>query len=71
MYRSDDGPSGSFVCVHEGPQNVWAGGDPQVPDDDQVFFYLVTALDAAGEQTRAGNWSDGTPRTLNIVLPCS
>ena len=71
VYRSNNGPSGSFVCVHEGAQNVWTGGDPEVPDGNQVFFYLVTALDTAGEQTRSGNRSDGTPRTVDTGLPCS
>lgn len=70
VYRSDGIPTGPFDCVHQGPTTVWVGGDPDMPLDEQVFYYLVTALNAAGEETRPGNQSDGTPRVVNTASVC-
>jgi len=70
VYRSDDDPTGLFTCVHESPENTWAGGDPDRPLVSGVYYYLVTALNAAGQETRPGNWSDGTPRTVDTSSVC-
>jgi hypothetical protein len=70
VYRSDDDPSGPFVCVHETTENYWTGGDPQVPGLGSCFYYLVTALNAAGEETRVGTQSDGAPRDVEFDSEC-
>jgi hypothetical protein len=70
VYRSDDDPTGTFVCVHASPDNKWAGGDPAEPLVNGVYYYLVTALNAAGQETRPGNWSDGMPRTVDTASLC-
>jgi glucose/arabinose dehydrogenase len=69
VYRTDGGGSGVFACIHQQPGTMWAGGDPAVPAARGVFSYLVTALNAAGEETSPGAGSDGTPRTL-LTDPC-
>jgi len=70
LYRSVDDPTGPFTCVHESAENTWAGGDPAQPLTGGVFYYLITALDAAGQETRPGNGSDGTPRTVDTASVC-
>src|SRR5437867_375043 len=69
VYRSGS-PTGVFNCVHQGPTNSWAGGDPAVPAPGGVFYYLITAVNADGEEARPGNRSDGTPRTVNTSSSC-
>lgn len=51
-----------FNCVRTNPSPTWPlGGDPAIPSPDQLFAYVVTALNGIGEQTSPG----GTPvRTL-------
>jgi glucose/arabinose dehydrogenase len=48
-------PTGTFFCVHQGISASWAGGDPVDPALGNAFYYVVTALDAAGEQSRPGH----------------
>jgi len=69
IYRSGS-RAGTFVCVHESPGNSWIGGDPAEPNDGEVFYYVVTALNGSGEQTRPGNRSNGTPRNVNFGSAC-
>jgi glucose/arabinose dehydrogenase len=70
VYRSEDDPAGPFECVHQGPDPDWPEGDPQVPGPGEVFFYLVTAVDAAGVETRPGAGSDGTPPIVDTMSGC-
>jgi len=70
VYRSENDPQGPFDCVHQGPDTTWTGGDPQDPGLNEAFFYLVTALNAAGVETHPGFGSDGTPRTVNTASGC-
>ena len=71
VYRSNGTPAGPFVCVWEGTGNVWTGGDPVVPAAGTANFYLATSFDATtGEETRAGNRSDGTPRNVAFGSTC-
>jgi hypothetical protein len=69
VYRAGS-PTGVFVCVHQGPGASWAGGDPVDPALNSAYYYVVTALDAAGEQSRPGYHSDGTPRNVNLGSSC-
>jgi len=69
LYRSSS-PDGMFACVHGGTSASWSGGDPALPGDGDVFYYLVTALNGAGEQTRPGNHTDGTPRNVALGSTC-
>jgi glucose/arabinose dehydrogenase len=69
VYRSED-PDGTFTCVHLGTETSWSGGDPEDPDSGAGFYYVVTALNATGEETRAGNRSDGTPRDVSVGSNC-
>lgn len=70
VYRSENDATGEFDCVHQGPDTNWPGGDPQDPTLNEAFFYLVTALNSAGDETRPGIRSDGTPRTVNTASGC-
>lgn len=70
VYRSDADPSGPFVCVHQSAQSAWSGGDPAAPLSGEAFFYLVTARNAAGDETRPGNRSDLTPRSVDSASAC-
>jgi hypothetical protein len=70
VYRANvaDGvfdPGEIFECVRTSATPGWAGGgDPSNPAPDGMFAYVVTALNAAGQQTSPG----GTPvRTLGIA----
>ncbi|MBZ5637369.1 MAG: PQQ-dependent sugar dehydrogenase [Acidobacteriia bacterium] len=65
VYRASDRGTGTFACVHTGPSTVWTGGDPASPASGGIFAYLVTALDAASEESSPGTRTDGTPRTLS------
>ena len=69
VYRSTGNGSGTFDCVFQNITNTWIGGDSSVPAPGGLFSYLVTAVNAAGQQTSPGARTDGTPRTLS-ALPC-
>jgi len=69
VYRSS-APTGTFFCVYEGAESVWVGGDPNNPVAGNSYYYLVTSLNATGEETRAGSASDGTPRNVNFGSSC-
>ncbi len=70
VYRSESGPAGTFNCVHQSTVPIWAGGDPDDPSADQVYYYLITARLASGEESRPGYASDGTPRVVNTSSVC-
>ena len=70
VYRADDDPTDTFVCVFEGADSVWSGGDPETPTAGEVFYYLATSLNATGEETRAGTDTDGNPRDVNFGSTC-
>jgi len=65
VYRSMNDPTATFDCLHQTAQTRWAGGDPADPNPNEVYFYLVTAFNAAGQETRPGSRSDGTSRTVS------
>ena len=67
----ETGP-GPFLCIHRQASNSteWTGGDPDTPAGDQVFYYLVTGQNVAGDETVAGAQSDGTLRVVDTVTPC-
>jgi hypothetical protein len=69
VYRAGD-PSGLFLCARQGSDPEWPGGDPQDPGPGAGFYYLVTAVNAAGQETRPGNRSDGIPRTVDTSSAC-
>jgi glucose/arabinose dehydrogenase len=70
VYRSDAGGGGTFDCVHQAAATTWGLGDLDVPAAPGNFFsYLVTAVNAAGDETSPGESSFGTPRALS-ALPC-
>jgi hypothetical protein len=69
VYRTSGNGSGTFDCIHQRTDTLWPGGDPAVPAAGQLYSYLVTALDAAGTESSAGEASNGAPRTLG-TLPC-
>jgi hypothetical protein len=69
VYRSTGNGSGTFDCVFQGTANTWIGGDTSVPSPGGLFSYLVTAVNASGQETGPGAGSDGTPRFLS-ALPC-
>lgn len=70
VYRSDGDPAGPFDCVFQGATPAWATGDPDSPASGQAFFYLVTAVNSAGVETRPGNRSGSIPRTVNTGSAC-
>jgi glucose/arabinose dehydrogenase len=70
VYRSVGNPAGTFSCVHQSVTPSWTGGDPETPMDNEVFYYLLTAENATGEETRPGNQSDGTPRVVDVQSAC-
>ncbi len=67
VYRGDTTGAGTFVCVHESTTPAWPGGDPAVPAAGEGYSYLVTALDATGEETTPGVTSAGSPRALSTA----
>ena len=69
VYRSTGNGSGTFDCVFQNTVNSWIGGDTSVPAPGGLFSYLVTAVNASGQETSPGAGSDGTPRFLS-ALPC-
>ena len=64
VYRQTT-PGGTFSCIHQDPNPAWVGGDPAAPPSGTVFSYLVTAVNAAGQQSSPGIGSGGTPRLLD------
>jgi glucose/arabinose dehydrogenase len=69
VYRSPGNGSGAFDCVFQSSLNAWPGGDPESPALGALFSYVVTAVNASGQETDPGAGSDGTPRSLS-ALPC-
>jgi hypothetical protein len=69
VYRSTGNGSGTFDCVFQSPLNTWSGGDASAPAPGGLFSYLVTAVNASGQETSPGTGTGGTPRTLS-ALPC-
>jgi glucose/arabinose dehydrogenase len=69
VYRSSGRGDGVFDCVHEDPGAGWFEGDPDVPARGVLYTYLVTAVNASGEETLPGSSSTGVPRNLSSV-PC-
>jgi glucose/arabinose dehydrogenase len=69
VYRSPGNGSGTFDCVFQGPITQWTGGDPALPTLGALFSYVVTAVNAAGQETNPGAATDGTSRSLS-TLPC-
>ena len=66
----ETGP-GPFTCIHrQTTVTTWAGGDPGTPVGGQVFYYLVTGENVAGDETVAGAGSDGNLRVVDTVTPC-
>jgi hypothetical protein len=70
VYRSTTGPAGTFSCLQDGASPSWTG-DPATPPSGTAWFYLVTARNAAGDETRPGSRSDGTPRTVDTLSVCT
>lgn len=78
VYRADTTAPGSgpgpFVCVQQNSgasATTWIGGDPDVPFEGQVFYYLVTGQNVDLQESTAGARSDGTLRVVDTVTPCS
>jgi len=69
VYRTPGNGSGTFDCVFQSAANTWLGGDTSAPAPGGLFSYVVTAVNAAGQETSPGTRTDGTPRTLS-ALPC-
>jgi glucose/arabinose dehydrogenase len=67
VYRSDEVGVVPFDCVFEGPTPFWPGGDPDSPGAGAVWSYLVTAVNAAGEETSPGTAS-GSSRELSAAV---
>jgi glucose/sorbosone dehydrogenase len=67
VYRNAGNGSGTFDCVFQNTVNTWIGGDASVPAPGGLFSYLVTAVNAAGQETGPGTRTDGTPRTLSAL----
>lgn len=59
VYRSSTA-NGSYNCIFRTTATSWTG-DTALPLPGASFFYIVTALNAAGEQTTSGN----PPRNLS------
>ena len=54
VYRGT--PNGNFSCVLKTANPLWAaGGDPSNPAPGQLFAYVVTAINAAAEETQKGH----------------
>ena len=53
VYRGT--PGGAYSCVFKTTGPSWpAGGDPAGPAPDQLFAYIVTAVNATGSETKTG-----------------
>jgi glucose/arabinose dehydrogenase len=70
IYRAS-AATGPFNCLHQSATSQWAGGDPATPALGSIFYYLATAMNANGEETRPGNDSAGNPRVVNTTSVCS
>ena len=61
VYRGT--PNGSFDCVLKTTTPKWpAGGDPATPAADQLFAYVVAAVNASSEESAKGH-----PGTFNAA----
>jgi glucose/arabinose dehydrogenase len=69
VYRSGS-PNGTFACVHSDDTSAWNGGDPTTPGAGSVLYYVVTAINTIGEESRAGYRTDGAPRIVNTGSVC-
>jgi len=67
VYRSAGNGSGTFDCVFQSAVPTWSGGDASVPALGGLFSYVVTAVNASGQETSPGTRTDGTPRTLSAL----
>jgi glucose/arabinose dehydrogenase len=57
-------PNGAFTCVLKAVTPRWpAGGDATVPAAGQLFAYVVSAVNAAGEETSTGHPGTFNPTT--------
>ena len=54
-----------FDCVHQSASPSWIGGDLDAPPIGGVFGYVVTALNAAGDETSPGT---GTGRVAPLAV---
>lgn len=65
FYRVYRGPvGGAYACVLKTTTPGWpAGGDPLNPSGGQLFSYVVTAVDATGQETRPGAIGSFDPST--------
>jgi glucose/arabinose dehydrogenase len=70
IYRAIDDPVGTFSCVHQSPDSEWVGGDPDDPAAGETFYYLVTALNAQGDETLPGYDSVGNQRVVDTASAC-
>ena len=62
VYRGT--PGGSFICVFKALTAAWPlGGDPAVPGLGQLFGYVVTAVNANGQETVRGAVGTFDPAT--------
>ena len=68
VYRAAGNGSGVFDCVFQSSANLWPGGDPATPAVGELFSYVVTAVNASGNQTSPGTGTGGTPRTLSSLV---
>ena len=66
----ETGP-GPFTCINrqDSSSTSWSG-DGETPNDGQVYYYLVTAQTAGGDESTAGAASDGTLRVVDTASPC-
>jgi hypothetical protein len=69
VYRSDT-PNGTFNCVKRGSTTFWTGGDSDVPNSGEIFYYVVVARNADTEETTGGAGTDGTLRNVNHASIC-
>lgn len=65
VYRSLGPGNGVFTCIFNTPTPAWTGGDPASPNVGEMFSYVVTAVNAAGEETSPGKSTSGVPRQLS------
>ena len=70
VYRSDYDPAGTFDCAFTGPGTDWPGGDPDTPLLDEAFYYLVTAVNAAGVESAPGTGTGSRPRMVDTASAC-
>lgn len=62
VYRGSVG--GQYSCVFNPTTPKWpAGGDPANPVPGQLFAYVVTAVDATGQETKPGTAGSFNPAT--------